>query len=242
MKLSKLCSASVFIPVFVFICLLLLLACNDAQEITDGLTAPDGPSLSTEQFSAEYSKEEAIRIFKSGDREAINKVLMSEESVIWDGKSKFKNGVSYSIPEDLNEKARKMNEGFRRLDNMYLEFERTGKLPDDGDDGKKIKKKSSSPTPGLAADGISVDAWVICQNEFRMANAIATVDPHMCRCTVSVIAKAGDKKRYKTDSGSGRYLYAGAAAASFRGGQAFALSQGSACSSGDVAGSSPNLS
>jgi len=212
---------------------ILLLGCNDAQDITDGLTAPDGPSLSTEQFSAEYTKEEAIEIFKSGDREAIHKVLMSEESVIWDGKSKFKNGVSYSIRPELNEKARKMNENFRRLDDMYLHWERTGKLPDDGDDGKKIKKKSS--TPGLAADGISVDAWVICQNEFRVANAIATVQPQMCRCTVSVIAKAGDKKKFKSDYGTGRVLYVGAAVATFFGGQAFALSQGSACNSGEMA-------
>jgi len=82
------------------------------------LSSQTEPSLSSDQYSAEYTVEEAIRIFKSGDREAINKVLMSEESVIWDGKSKFKNGVGYSIPEDLIEKAREINEDFRRANDM----------------------------------------------------------------------------------------------------------------------------
>lgn len=227
MKLSKLVSASCFIPVALFVCVLFLIGCNDAQDISP-LTSQSEPSLSSEQYSTEYSKEEAIRIFKSGDREAINKVLMSKESVIWDGKSELKKGVRYRIRPELNEKARKMNENFRRLDDMYLEFERTGKLPHDG---KKIKSSS----PDLSADGISVDAWVICSNNFRMANAIATVDPHMCRCTVSAIAKAGDKKDFQEDSGTGVFLYVGAAAATFWGGQAFAVCQGSACGSGEMA-------
>ena len=126
MKLSKLSFAFsyVLIPVFIFICLILLLGCDDNQDIAPLPQAE--PSLSSERYSEEYTVEQAIRIFKSGDRDAINKVLMSEEAVIWDGKSKFKNGVSYRIRPELNEKAREMNENFRRADNMDRAWQHGG--------------------------------------------------------------------------------------------------------------------
>jgi len=102
---------------------LLLIGCDDNQDIAPLPQAE--PSLSSERYSEEYTVEEAVEIFKSGDREAIEKVLMSKESVIWDGKKPFKNGVGYSIPKNLIEKAREMNEGFRRADDMDRAWQQT---------------------------------------------------------------------------------------------------------------------
>ncbi len=126
MKLSKFCSASWLIPFALIVYVILLIGCKDTQEIAP--LPQTGPSLSSDQYSQEYSVEEAVRIFKSGDDEAIERVIKSRKSVIWDGKSKFKNGVNYSIPKDLIEKARNMNENFRRLNDMDRAFQHGKKL------------------------------------------------------------------------------------------------------------------
>jgi len=113
-----------------------LIGCKDTQDISP-LTSQSEPSLSAEQYSPQYSVKEAVEIFKSGDNEAIQRVLMSRKSVRWDGKSKFKKRVRYTIPKDLIEKARNMSEGFRRMNDMDREFQRTGELPQGG---KKLRK------------------------------------------------------------------------------------------------------
>ena len=207
---------------------LLLLGCNDAQDITDELTAPNGPSLSSEQFSAEYSKEEAIEIFKSGDDEAIERVIKSKKSVIWDGKSKFENGVNYKIGPDQIEKARETSEGFRKANDIDRAWQRTGKLPY----GEKIKTKSSSP--GLAASGISPDAYTLCGQYIRVARAIVTVAPHVCMCHAWAYVRIGSKTDFGEDSGTGKFLYAAAMKTDYGGGQALAVAMGDACGRGDM--------
>jgi len=116
MKLSKLALIAVLISFVIIVCVIYLPGCSDNQEIVP--LPQTEPSLSSEPYSAEYTVEQAIEIFKSGDKEAINKVIMSKKSVIWDGKKPFKNGVKYTIPKHLTEKAREINEDFRRANDM----------------------------------------------------------------------------------------------------------------------------
>jgi len=230
MKLPKLKSPSWLIPIaLIFVCFILLLGCNDAQDIIP-LTSQAGPSLSADRYSAKYSKEEAVRIFKSGDDEAINKVLMSKESVIWDGKSKFKNGVGYSIPEDMIEKAREISEDFRRANDMDRAWQRTGKMPRGG---KKIKKKSSSP--GLSGfSGVSVDAWTLCGETIGMARAIAMVEIQMCYCGANVYVRVGNKSRWDQDAGFGKLIYVGKMLVDYGSGGAFAVCEGWGCLGGEM--------
>ena len=96
--------------------LALYLGCKDDSEAP--LSSQNESSLSSGQYSEKYTVEEAVEIFKSGDQEAINKVVMSRKRVIWDGKSEFENGVQYRITEDQFEKAREINEDFRRANDI----------------------------------------------------------------------------------------------------------------------------
>ena len=215
MKLFKLVFSALLVSI-------LLLGCNDAQEIAP-LTSEAGLSLSSGQYSAEYSVEQAIEIFKSGDKEAIERVIKSKKRVIWDGESEFENGVNYRIGQDQIEKAREMSELFRKANDLDRAFQR----------GEKIKKKSLSP--GLSASGISVDAWTLCGQGVRIARAIATVEPQMCRSGAYCYVRAGGSIDQGRDRGTGRFLYAAAMVVNFGGGQAFALAQGFGCGGGEMA-------
>ena len=113
MKLSRLASASCFIPVVLFICVLLLLGCNDTQDIVPLISQDAGPSLSAKEVEEATDLMEDYPFTVQIDDEEEKEV---EKEIYLGGK--MEPGKVYIIHSKMRKTAVEENPEWAEIDSM----------------------------------------------------------------------------------------------------------------------------